>query len=186
MADESGRLLDGYLVASAQAGNRKAFAALFERWRGALLRHAWHLLGDAELAKDCAQDAWTDIVRGLPRLRDGAAFQAWALRIVTRRCARTIRGRQRLRQAQATAEAELDETRTPADAADNAVDGAAARRAVATLPADQRVAVELFYLNELSVAEIAVALDTPVGTIKTRLMHARRNLLKALTETDHD
>ncbi len=47
---------------------------------------------------------------------------------------------------------------------------------MATLPASQRAALALFYLENLSVAEIAVALDVPPGTVKTRLMHARRKV----------
>jgi RNA polymerase sigma-70 factor (ECF subfamily) len=54
------------------------------------------------------------------------------------------------------------------------------KRAVATLPPDQRAAIALFYHEGMSVAETAVALDVPVGTIKTRLMHARRKLAALL------
>ena len=53
--------------------------------------------------------------------------------------------------------------------------------AVATLPAAQRSALALFYTEDLSVAEIAIALDIPPGTVKTRLMHARRKV-RALLE----
>ena len=54
------------------------------------------------------------------------------------------------------------------------VDGV--RRAIRTLPPEQQAAIALFYLEEMSVAEVAVALDVPAGTVKTRLMHARRKL----------
>lgn len=55
------------------------------------------------------------------------------------------------------------------------------RRAIDALPPDQRAALALVYLHELSVAEAALALDAPEGTIKTRLMHARRKLRDHLT-----
>jgi len=48
---------------------------------------------------------------------------------------------------------------------------------------EQRAAVALFHFEEMSVAEVAVALDVPVGTVKTRLMHARRKL-RAVLEGD--
>lgn len=54
------------------------------------------------------------------------------------------------------------------------------RSAMRELPAEQRAAIALFHLEELSVAEVAVALDVPVGTVKTRLMNARRRLRAAL------
>ena len=52
--------------------------------------------------------------------------------------------------------------------------------AIAALPPDHGSAVALFYLEEMSVAEVAVALNVPAGTVKTRLMHARRKLRAAL------
>jgi RNA polymerase sigma-70 factor (ECF subfamily) len=45
-----------------------------------------------------------------------------------------------------------------------------------TLPPEHQAAIALFYLEDMSVAEVAVALDVPAGTVKTRLMHARRKL----------
>jgi RNA polymerase sigma-70 factor (ECF subfamily) len=57
------------------------------------------------------------------------------------------------------------------------------------LPAEQRAAIALFYLEDLSVAEIAAALGVPAGTVKTRLMAARDRLRSALgvtKETEHE
>ena len=68
--------------------------------------------------------------------------------------------------------------------ADPDLDRQRLRIAIAGLPPDQRSAIALFYLEEMSVAEVAVALDTPAGTIKTRLMHARRKLRAALEGED--
>ena len=55
-------------------------------------------------------------------------------------------------------------------------DIAVLQSAIRMLPAEQQAAIALFYLEEMSVAEVAVALDVPAGTVKTRLMHARRKL----------
>ncbi len=48
-----------------------------------------------------------------------------------------------------------------------------------------RAAIGLFYLEEMSVAEVAVALEIPVGTVKTRLMHGRKKLRATLEGDDH-
>jgi RNA polymerase sigma-70 factor (ECF subfamily) len=90
MAKERERLLDAYLIASARLGDRRSFELLAERWNGKLVAHAWRLLGDKDLAQDAVQDGWTEIIRGLCRLRDDTAFPAWAYRIVSRRCSRQI------------------------------------------------------------------------------------------------
>lgn len=177
MARDKERILDAYLVASARLGDRKALGALAQRWNGKLVAHAWRLLRDHEGANDAVQESWGEILRGLSRLRDDDAFAAWAYRIVSRRCARQIgriQGERRLAEEAAAAPAE-DSLAEPF-----ALDVDAVRRAIRTLPPGQQAAIALFYLEDMSVAEVAVALDVPAGTVKTRLMHARRKLRGAL------
>lgn len=66
-----------------------------------------------------------------------------------------------------------------------AADAGPLARAIVGLPANQRAAVALFYLEGFSVAEIAAATGVPAGTVKTRLMHARTKLRAALKGEDH-
>lgn len=162
--------LDAFLVASSRLGDRRRFGMLVTRWDARLRAHASRLLGDPDLARDVVQQAWVDIVRGLPRLQDDAAFPAWAYRIVSRRCARAIGAAQQRRRLDAALAAE------PAPAGAEPQDFATLRAAVRALPPAQRAAVALHHYEELSLAETAVALDVPAGTVKTRLMHARRKL----------
>jgi RNA polymerase sigma factor (sigma-70 family) len=169
------KLVDGWLVASARVGDRRAFGTLVLRWQKKLLAHAWRLLRDDEAARDAVQDSWAEIVRGLPTLRDEGLFGPWAYRIVSRRCARAIRamaGRRRIEEAFAAEP-------PPAPAETGMAEGRL-RAALAGLPAGQQAAIALYHLEDLSVAEVAVALDVPAGTVKTRLMHARRKLRAAL------
>ncbi|MBU3971464.1 MAG: sigma-70 family RNA polymerase sigma factor [Alphaproteobacteria bacterium] len=176
------QLLDEYLVAAARLGDRKAFDLLARRWGRKLVAHAWRLTGDVDQAREAAQDGWIEIVRGLGRLRDERAFPAWAYQIVTRRCARRIG---RARRDRALAAAAAAEPVFAPDAPDTADPGATARLriALAALPEAQRAAVGLFYLEDLGVADVAIALNVPAGTVKTRLMHARR-ALRAVLEGD--
>jgi RNA polymerase sigma-70 factor (ECF subfamily) len=178
MSRSEARIVDEYLVASAKAGDRRAFQALAGRWQKKLVAHAWRLTGDEELARDAAQEGWMEIVRGIARLEDERAFPSWAYRIVSRRCAKQIGAAVRRR---ALAEAALAEP-APEDGQAPAIDleHERLRAAVRALPKEQRAAVALFHFEEMSVAEVAVALDVPVGTVKTRLMHARRKLRAAL------
>ncbi len=177
MARATARIFDEYLVVSARAGDAKAFELLVRRWRKRLIAHAWRLTGDADAARDAAQAGWVEIVRGLDRLEDARAFPAWAYRIVSRTCAKQIGGAVRRRHI---AEAVMAEPGPEPEEAGAAVDAERLRAAVRGLPPEQRAAVALFYFEELSVAETAVALDVPAGTVKTRLMHARRKLRAAL------
>ena len=179
------RDLDVSLVRQAQAGSETAFAALARRWDARLVAHAWRLLGDREAARDAVQMAWLEIVRGLKRLRDPIAFPAWAFRITTRQAAAIIRRRQGERRlSQDLHQAALSEPQSAAQPEPGA--DAALYAAIRVLPPDQRAAIALHHFEGLSVAETAVALDAPVGTIKTRLMHARLKLKAALEGETHD
>ncbi len=179
LPDPRERVFDEYLAASARAGSRIALGQLATRIQPRLLGHACRLTGDVEAARDVVQESWIEIVRGLPRLDDASAFPAWAFRIVSRRCARWVRRQQRSRRLDAAYAAEPAET-TTRDGGERASDAARLARAIASLPPDQGAAIALFYLEDLSVAEIAVALDAPSGTVKTRLMHAREKLRRTL------
>ncbi len=166
------RILDEYLLVAARAGDRKAFDLFARRWQTKLLAHAWRLLGEAEGARDAVQAGWIDIVRGLPGLRDERAFPAWAFRIVTRRCATAVDSAVRRRRLAAALETDAPE----AEAGESARDHDRLRAAIRALPDEQRSAIALFHFEDMSIAEVAVALDVPAGTVKTRLMHARRKL----------
>jgi RNA polymerase sigma factor (sigma-70 family) len=177
MSQDLERALDGYLAASARAGDRRALGALASRWTPRLSAFAWRLMGDADGVEEAVQDSWVEILKDLPRLRDVDAFPAFAFRIVQRRCARLIRQRQSGRRLKAQAEVEPPpEVQDP----DRAVDAGRIRRSMAKLPPDQHAALWLYHIQGLNVAEIAAALDVPTGTIKTRLMHARRKIAAQL------
>ena len=117
-------------------------------------------------------------------LKDDLAFLPWALRIVTRRAAAAVQRRvseRRLAVAWGAEQALTPEAFDPPEPPDTAL-----ARAIATLPRDQAAALALFYLEDMRVAEVAVALDIPPGTVKTRLMHARLKLRALLEGEDHD
>ena len=173
---DSERIFDEYLAAAAASGDRAALTRLVARWQPRLLRHAWRMLGDPERAKDAVQEAWIEIIRGLSGLDDVVAFPAWAFRIVTRRCQRAYQRAARDRRDAEAMAVEAEAPNAANQSAEFAADLAVVLAAMATLPASQRAALALFYLENLSVAEIAVALDVPPGTVKTRLMHARRKV----------
>lgn len=187
-ARDKARRLDAYLVAAARTGEPRALTLLARRWGPRLIAHGWRLTGDVDLAQEATQDGWIEIQKGIARLGDEAAFPAWAYRIITRRCARLIRGRRRSRALTAAVEAEGEALSLWIDAGSLSDPIALSRlkSALAALPADQRAAVALFHLEDLSVAETAVALNVPAGTVKTRLMHARRKLRAALEGPSHE
>lgn len=181
-AHRADRATDSWLVVAAQAGDRRALDRLIARWHRRLVAHGWRLTGDRTMAEEAVQAAWIDIVRGIHNLRDERAFPAWAYRIVTRKTAGAI-GKRIADRALATA---LEDESPPAPASpEDAADGSTLRHAVAALAPGHRAAVALHYFEGLSIAETAVALGIPAGTVKTRLLHARARLKTRLEGEPH-
>ncbi|UCD75175.1 MAG: RNA polymerase sigma factor [Phycisphaerales bacterium] len=180
MTRTSRDILDEWLVLRCQGRDAEALRELVRRYQPRIWRQAMYLTGRREGAEEVVQETWLAIVRGLPRLRDPAAFRSWACRIVSRRSADWIRRRQRDR-------ARTDHALDPDEAAD-APDALPAagdelqklRRAIRNLPAHLRCVLGMHYQDGLSVCEIAYALDIPAGTVKSRLHHARNTLRETL------
>ncbi len=171
-----GQLFDEYLVTLIRSGDSSARERLAKRWQPRLLRTARRLLQNDEQAALAVQECWVSIMRGLAGLRDPSRFAPWAFGILRRRCIDAIRKASGARsvmvagqEAQASIPAAQDEA-------------LAIREAFAALPADQRLAAQLYFVEGLTLAEIAEAQDVPLGTAKSRLFHARRQLKAALSE----
>ncbi len=173
---EQFRALVALHVAGARLGRQQSFAALVRLTGQRLYAHARRLTDNSETARDVVQDAWTAIARGLAGLRDDRAFVPWAMAIVTRAAARDLHGRIRARETVVDyARQQAEPNALPPDL----------REAIAELPPDQRTVLTLFYLDGLSVDEVATALVIPPGTVKTRLMHARNRLRALMTGADY-
>ncbi|MEO9462284.1 MAG: sigma-70 family RNA polymerase sigma factor [Marinomonas sp.] len=166
-------LIDEYLVISAQSGDSNAWRKLAQRWEAKLISHAYRLLGDREAARDAAQSAWAEIFRGLKNLQDAKVFPAWAYRITSRCCAkqidRAIKDRALTIEFAAEPRVITIEPEPPSQRG-------RLQEAIRQLPVGERAAIALYHFEEMRVAEVAVALDVPAGTVKTRLMNARRKL----------
>ena len=173
---------DELLVVRCQAGEAGAMEDLVRRWRLPLLSHAGALLGraDSEVG-DVVQETWIAVIRGLRRLDDPARFRAWMFRILTNKCADCISRRQRNRKlTHDHAQSIAFESDRPT-ALDNAD---ALRQAIASLDFHRQAMLRMFYIEEMSVEEIAQALAIPTGTVKSRLYHTRQQL-RALLEPAH-
>ncbi|MEO0983235.1 MAG: sigma-70 family RNA polymerase sigma factor [Pseudomonadota bacterium] len=175
MGPDSGRVFDELLVTLARSGDRRAGERLAARWRPRLLRTARRLLGDAEAAEDAVQEAWAGISAGWLTLSDPAKFPAWAFGVLRRKCADAIRKKSRERERFAPLNGEEIGARAPRAETLTALD-----QAFASLSHDHRIAAILFFGEGLSLAEIAHATDAPLGTVKSRLFHARQHLKAAL------
>jgi RNA polymerase sigma factor (sigma-70 family) len=146
------------------------------------------MLASVDPARDAAQEAALRAMLGLDHLRDDARFGSWLVGIGLNVC----RGLLGAEQRQVSLEALRERGQLPEPTADldEPVELIAAgelrvrvREAIAALPAGQRQAVALFYIDGLTQAEAATELGTRPGAIKTRLHKARRSLRASLRDT---
>lgn len=151
----------------ARLGDKAAFAKLVAFRGPPLFAHAYKLLGDREDARDAVQEAWVEITKGLSKLRDDHAFPAWAYRIVSRRCARQIERNIVARKIAKT---------VPPPETEPFLEARAVHAAITRLSPVQAATIRLFYIEEFNLREVAIAMDVPEGTVKSRLANARNHL----------
>jgi RNA polymerase sigma-70 factor, ECF subfamily len=172
MRDDVEQLEDELLVLEWQRGSAAAMEKLVGRWQKRLWRYARRLTGDGEGAWEVTQESWLGMVRGVGRLEDPARFRAWAYRIVTRRAQDWVAGRMKGRREEAM--------RRESPAGDRQPASEAVESLLRGLPGASQEVLALHYLDGLSLAEVALALAIPEGTVKSRLHTARRELKELL------
>ncbi|MBX3013555.1 MAG: bifunctional nuclease family protein [Caldilineaceae bacterium] len=176
------------LVEQAQAGNKQAFNQLVDRYGPMTERIAFRLIGNAETARDLAQEAILQAYLSLATLRQGGSFQSWLYGIVLNVC-RNYRRSQKLNFLSLEALAGgLHFDALPFTSTEPEPHVLAEMRelheqvlaAVATLSPKNREATLLFYYEGQSLQEIALTLGISVTAVKGRLHKARLQLREAL------
>jgi RNA polymerase sigma-70 factor (ECF subfamily) len=169
--------MDTDLVVRAQHGDEQAFASLAVAAGNRLHAVAHRILRDTDLAEDATQQALLSIWRDLPQLRDPARFDAWSYRLLVRACysegRRTRQWSPNLRLLPA------DEPRG-ADALSSVVDRDQLERGFRRLSIDHRAVVVLHHYLDMPLETVAETLGVPIGTVRSRLLHAMRGLRAAL------
>ncbi|MDC8004405.1 RNA polymerase sigma factor [Aureisphaera galaxeae] len=182
----SKKIIDALLVLKIQGGSQKAMALLVKRWHGKFCRHAYGYTKDLDEAKDIAQDSWKIILRKLNQLRDAGSFGSWGLSIVTRvsidRIRKEKRNKEHLKLHYDTFNSNTD--RGSSLVHDDRIK--MLRKAMAELPENQKVTLQLFYLDGFSIKQIGDILQVPPGTVKSRLFKAREALKKTLKNKNHE
>jgi RNA polymerase sigma factor (sigma-70 family) len=170
---------DELLAIRCQLGERDAFDALIARWHEPLWSYARRVTGSADAADDTVQDIWIRVMRGLPRLKDPARLRAWIFSIARRALMDRLRGQYA---SPAFSDMDVEDLSAMEVVTDLSEDLALMHEQLAGLPVIERDALALFYLQELSMAEMSDVLGVPVGTIKSRLHRARRLLQARMSE----
>ncbi len=159
-----------------------AYADLVRRHRRMVYRVARAIVSSADEAEDVVQEAFVRAYQGIGTLNQHHVFASWIRRITVNCAVSRIRQRERERRGVVGAE------QNPAAAADPADELVAAelrtwvRCAIENLPLKQRLAVSLFYLDDMNLAETAQGLGCSVSAVKCHLTRARRKLAQQMVE----
>ena len=170
-------------VAAARSGDPAAWEALFRRFQLPLYAYARELLHDDQAALDVVQETFLNAVRHLATLRDEARFGSWLFGIAHQRCQH--HGRRRGREARwlvaVPADLEIEDLSAADDGPDphdwlvRSEQEAEFFRRLGELPDAQREVLLLRFVDDLSLGEIAGITGVPLGTVKSRLHHAKRS-----------
>lgn len=170
-------IFDELLVLKVQDGDSKAFGLLVNRWNKRIISFANKIVYDIDIAKDVAQDTWVAAFKNISNLRDAGKFSSWIFRLTHNKAIDIIR-KQQLKTSEFKSDiAEHEEEDDPWKTVE---------RQLKLLPADQKLILTLFYLEQQSLKQIADILKLPTGTVKSRLFYARENLKKKYKEVSYE
>ncbi len=178
------------LVALARSGEVPAFEALVAEYEGRIYNMSYRMLGNAEDARDAAQDTFLKAYSSLDRFRGDSSFSTWLYRIAKNACLDMLRKRGRgtvysLDEPLGTEDGEMErqlpgDLPDPEDAALDSEIREAVADAIAGLPPHHRAIIVLRDIEELTYEEIAEVLEVELGTVKSRLYRARAALSRSL------
>ena len=181
-------VIEDVRIQRARAGDLAAFNELVTEYQSLVCNLCMRMLGQQQAAEDAAQDAFINAWRSIGSFRgpSGEGFRAWLLRIAANLCRDELRrrGRRPSSSLDTALEAGMpdppDEEPLPEESALNAELRGSLEAALAELPEEQRTAIVLCDVEGLDYAEIAVAMRTSLGTVKSRISRARLRMREVM------
>lgn len=155
---------DEKLIARANVGDAAAFELLYHRYRDWVVSVAYRYTGDRDEALDVMQDTFAYLFGKFPGFRLTARLTTFLYPVVKNRCVDHLRKRR--------PNVDVDELADVLPAPEQPGSTADVHRLLQHLPAQQREVVLLRFVDDLSLQQIAQALDVPLGTVKSRLHNA--------------
>ena len=176
------------LVSSAKSGNKKSFDKLYELTHNDVWYNCLSLLKDEENAKDIMQETYITAFLKLDTLKDEEKFCGWVTTIAVNLCKKKLKGKveYQIDDEVLIAKTETDELMLPEEYINKAEKRKVLLQIIEdTLSFNQYQVVLMFYFNELSIAEIAQALEISEGTVKSRLNSSRAKMKTAIEDYEN-
>jgi RNA polymerase sigma-70 factor (ECF subfamily) len=170
---------DQDLVRAAAAGNLRAFEELVRAYQGPVWRFLCRLLHDAALAEDITQETFVRVYKRLDGFRAGSRFTTWLFQVARNAGIDAIRARSRRERLLVRYGSDTSANPPPDERLD-------LETALATVSPLLREAIVLIEVVGMSYEEAAAVSRVPVGTVKSRVFHARRRLAGLLEDKSED
>lgn len=164
------------LIRRSRQGDAAAFRAIVAAHAEPLWRCARALCRDDHEAEDLAQETLVEAWRSLPQFDESRRFSTWLYGILRHRFLKARRKRRPVAGGEDEAADRPAREASPIAAAQQAEEARLVQAAVASLPDEHRVVVELRFFAGASLDEIATLVGCPLGTVKSRLHHALEKL----------
>jgi RNA polymerase sigma-70 factor (ECF subfamily) len=177
---------DRELLVRIAARDRSALRSLYQRYARRIQRFAARMTHDDGVAEEIVDDTFLAVWDGAARFRGDSQPSTWLFGIAYRRALKALEYRSARLPLALPSQATTNE-RSRADVANDSTDAEIidwVEAGLATLSDEHRAVLELTYYLGLSCEEVAHVLQCPLGTVKSRLFHARERLRNALVAAD--
>ena len=178
-------------VESFMAGDASAFDVIYSQSNRYLYYTIMKSVGNRDVAEDVLQETYLEIYKSLPSLRSADAFKGWAARVAQSKISRYFsRNKESLflteEEMDDTIESETedDEDMLPETAMQNRETARLIMEMIDDLPDSQREAIVAFYYNQMSINEIAGAMNMPENTVKTNLRRGKERIKNGVLELE--
>ncbi len=190
MAGLSERDIDAALVERVQKGDKKAFDLLVLKYQRKIIRLLSRMIRDQNEIEDVAQEAFIKAYKALPQFRGDSAFYTWLYRIAINTARNWMSQNSRRPSAPSSNVTDNDETFSEID---NLTDShnpeaemvtreiaASVNETIESLPEELRRAIVFREIDGMSYEDIALAMNCPIGTVRSRIFRAREAIASKL------
>jgi RNA polymerase sigma-70 factor (ECF subfamily) len=186
----SDREIDQQLVVRAQAGDKRAFNLLVEKYQRKLVRLLSRFIRDPAEVEDVTQEAFIKAYRALPAFRGDSAFYTWLYRIGINTAKNYLMAMGRRAPTSTEIEAEeaegfdegeqLRDINTPESVLLTNEIAETVNATIEQLPEELKTAIQMREIEGMSYEDIAKAMDCPIGTVRSRIFRAREAIAEQL------
>lgn len=167
---------DEELFKSFQEGDQRAFETIFQRYRGRIFDYLIRLVRDQAIAEEIFQEVFLHLFRHASQFDSSRTFRPWFFRVAHNRAMDFFRKNPERGNLEKLQEEFPQSTPSPEDLALSAESVRTLDRMLQLLSEEHRSVLLLRFKEDLTYEEVAEVFDCPVGTAKSRMHHAIKNL----------